>query len=143
MRSRTEAITQSLTWEWTRRSTKEKSADNKFDNENFMVEVTASGADYTPRLNEDYDSVTGLLNEATRYNKRWWPARAFVRWSNYIFMGCQNYVGTVYRFVSGEGNYDATSERKPDDCSDNYGGESLDEGGNITVTDHHRLTDMK
>jgi len=130
-------ITQSLTFEWTRRSTRLKSADNKFDNDNFMVEVTADGADYTPRLDEDYDSVTGLLNESTRYNKRWWPARAFLRWSNYIFNGCQNYVGTVYRFVSGEGNYDATSERKPDNCSDNYGAESLDEGGDITITEDH------
>lgn len=127
-------ITQSLTVEWTRRSTKEKSADNKFDNDTFMVEVTADGSDYTPRLDEDYDSVTDLLNESTRYNKRWWPARAFVRWSKYIFNGCQNYVGTVYRFVSGDGNYNATSERVAGSCSDNYGGASLDEGGDIAVT---------
>src|SRR5688572_26269996 len=127
-------ITQSLTFEWTRRSRKEKSADNKFDNDTFMIEVTKVGSDYTPRLDEDYDSVTNLQNEATRINKRWTPARMFLRWSNWIFMGCQNYIGTVYRFVSGEGNYDMTSERKPDDCSDNYDGNVLAENADITVT---------
>lgn len=130
-------ITQGLTIEWTRRSTKKKSADNKFDNDYFMIEVTRDGSEYNPRIDEDYDSVTNLLNEDTRYNKRWTPARMFLRWSNYIFNGCQNYIGTVYRFVSGEGNYDMTSERVPDDCSDNYGGEVLAENADITVTSEH------
>jgi len=127
-------ITQSLTWEDARRTIITKSKDYKYDNDHFMVEVTLGGSGYVPRLDEDYDSVTGLLNESTRYNKRWTPARMFVRWSNMIFAGCQNYVGTFYRFVSGEGNYDATSERKPDDCSDNYDGAVLAENADIPIT---------
>lgn len=127
-------ITQSLTWEHARRTEITKSSDYKYDNDAFMVEVTKEGSQYTPRLDEDYDSVTGLLNEETRINKRWTPARMFLRWSNYIFNGVQNYVGTVYRFVSGEGNYDMTSERVPDDCSDNYNGQSLAENEDILVT---------
>lgn len=127
-------ITQSLTWEQARRTVRTKSSDFKYDNDTFMVEVINEGDGYKPKIDQDYDSVTGLLNEETRYNKRWTPARMFLRWSNVIFSGCQNYLGTVYRFVSGEGNYDMTSERKPDDCSDNYDGEVLAENSDITVT---------
>lgn len=130
-------ITQSLTFEDCRRKTITKSADYKYDNDTFMVEVTQVGDEYRPRLNEDYDSVTGLLNESSRYNKRWWPARMFLRWSNYIFNGCQNYIGMLYKFTEGTGNYEAASERKPDDCRDNYDGANLAENGSIAVTTDH------
>lgn len=131
----TEWIGQSISIEVTRRTTRTKSADYKLDDDTFIIEVTRDGdGEYSPRLEEDFDAVTGLLNEETRYNKHHTPARFFLRWLNYLSGCLQNYVGTVFRFTGGEGNYDMTSEMVDGSAPDDYDGGNLAENADIPVS---------
>ena len=131
-------IFQGLTIEQARRTTKIKSADYKYDDNIAVIEVTRTGEHtYQPRLNEDFDSVTGLLNEDTRYNKHHTPARFFLRWLDYLSGGLQKYLGTVFRFTGGEGNYDMTSEMVNGSAPDAYGGDVLAENANIPVGNNY------
>lgn len=130
----TNFIYQSLTIEQARRTTKIKSADYKFDDDIFIVEATRTAANaYQPRLNEDFVSVTNLNNEASRYNKHHTPARFLLRWLNYISGGLQKYLGTVFRFTGGEGNYDMVSTMINGSAPDDYGGNALAENADILV----------
>lgn len=126
-------IAQGLTIEHARRTTKVKSADYKFDDNTFVIEGTKVGDEYTPRIDEDFTDTTGMLNANTRYNKHHTPAHIFLRHTNYLFAGLQKYVGSVYRFVSGEGNYDMTSTMVDGDLPDDNEGLPLAENGNIAV----------
>jgi hypothetical protein len=126
-------ISQGLTIEDARRTTRTKSADYKFDDDVAVVEVTRVGDEYTPRINEDFTATTNLLNEDTRYNKHHTPARFLLRWLDYISGGLQSYLGTVFRFTSGEGNYDMTSTMVDGSAPDDYEGVVLAENGNIEV----------
>lgn len=130
----TNFIYQSLTIEQARRTTKIKSADYKFDDDIFIVEATrVTDNAYQPRLNEDFVSVTNLNNEASRYNKHHTPARFLLRWLNYISGGLQKYLGTVFRFTGGEGNYDMVSTMINGSAPDDYGGNPLAENADILV----------
>jgi len=128
-------IFQGLTIEQARRTVKTKSADYKFDDEIVCIEVTPESGEYKPRLNEDFDSVTNLLNEASRYNKHHTPARFLLRWLSYLSGGLQKYIGTNFRFTGGEGNYDMVSEMIPGSAIDDYGGAPLAENANIPVSE--------
>ncbi len=127
-------IGQSLTFEQARRTTRTKSTDYKFDDNIGIIEGTRIAAnEYTPRLNEDFISVTNLLNEETRYNKHHTPARIFLRWLDYLSGGLQKYLGTDFVFTGGEGNYDMVSTMIPGSAPDDYSGDPLAEKANITV----------
>lgn len=130
-------IAASLAIEVTRRQTIEKSKDYKFDNNTFIISLNpddVSPDSYQPELDENYDSITNLLNSETRYNPGLTPARNFLRWINYLNIGLAAYQSSVYKFTSGEGNYDMTSEMIPNVCGDDFGGEVLSEKQNIPVT---------
>jgi len=127
-------IFQGLTIEQARRTVKTKSADYKFDDEIVCIEVSVDGSDYKPRLNEDFDSVTNLLNEASRYNKHHTPARFRLRWSSYLSGGLQNYLGSSFKFTGGEGNYAMVSEMVPGSAIDDYAGAPLAENADIAVS---------
>lgn len=114
-------IAASLAIETTRRTTKEKSADYKFDNETFIIalnpipvdvspETSPDVNDYTPELDENFTSVTNLLNSDTRYNLRLTPARNLIRWIRYVSGCLQSYLSSTFKFASGEGNYDMVSD---------------------------------
>lgn len=108
-------IAASLAIETTRRTTKEKSKDYKFDNETFIIainpnEVTSPTDSWNPELDENYNSVTNLLNSETRYNLVLTPARSLFRWWNFILGGLQNNLTSSIKFMSGEGNYDMISD---------------------------------
>jgi hypothetical protein len=108
-------IAASLAIEVTRRKTIDQSSDYKFDNDTFIIAVKPDILDspvnaFTPELDENFTSVTGLLDPETRYNQMLTPARNFLRWANY-FNGClQKYLYSYYKFVSGEGNYAMSSQ---------------------------------
>jgi hypothetical protein len=106
-------VAASLAIETTRRKVKEKTADYKFDNDNFIIALrfeNVSPSLYYPEVNENFNSVTGLLNSSTRYNLILTPMRNLLRWGNYI-VGClQKYTTSSLQFVSGEGNYDMSSD---------------------------------
>lgn len=116
-----EFIAASLAIETTRRTTKIKSADYKFDNNTFLIainpipvdvspETSPDVNDYTPELDENFTSITNLLNSDTRYNSRITPSRNLMRWIRYISGALQSYIDSKFKFVSGEGNYDMTSD---------------------------------
>lgn len=133
-------IAASLAIETTRRQTVEKSKDYKFDNNVFIIAINPDDISpdaYVPELDENFTSILNLLNSDTRYNIRLSVARNFLRWRKW-FNGClQNYVGSLYKFVSGEGNYDMITTMvvgSPDCLDEDFGGEELSEKQDIEVT---------
>lgn len=106
-------IAASLAIETTRRTTREKSADYKFDNDTFIIALTGSNTSpdgYEPELDENFDSVSNLFNSDTRYNLVLTPSRNLFRWANVLMGSLQQYLDSSFRFVSGEGNYDMISD---------------------------------
>jgi hypothetical protein len=128
-----EFIAASLAIESTRRQSIEKSKDYKFDNNTFIVSINPDDVSpdaYLPELDENFSSITNLLNSDTRYNSRLTPARNFLRWINVFNGALQSYQSSSYKFVNGEGNYDMTSNLI---TSCDVSGE-LNEKQNINVT---------
>lgn len=142
-----EFIGASLAWETTRRETKIKSADYKFDNETFILalnpelqtespDVSPDLLQFAPEFDENFNSVSNLLHADTRYNLRITPARNFLRRKKFIQGGLQDYISSPIKFVSGEGNYDMVSEMiefSPDCLQEDFNGDALDEKGDLFV----------
>jgi len=130
-----------LVFEDARRTLREKSADYKYDDEIGIINVKrVEDAPYEPVLDEGFTSVTGLQNEATRYNKILTPRRNFLRWLNYYSIGLQNYLTSFFRFASGKGNYDMTATMTDNGEPESYGGVNLSEKGDIQVSDSPLIT---
>lgn len=108
-----EFICAGLAAENTRRTEKKKTKDHKYDNKNFLIHVReddVSPQRYTPELDENFNSVSGLLNSDSRYNLILTPIRNFLRWANFVGGCLQMKTTSSYVFVSGEGNYDMVSD---------------------------------
>lgn len=136
-----EFIAASLAIETTRRQTIERSKDYKFDDNTFIISVEPKDGSpdaYTPEFDENFENITDLLNPTQRYNIRLSVARNFLRWREW-FNGCmQKLSSAYYRFTSGEGNYDMSSEMiivSPDCLSDEYDGLPLSEKQDIEATE--------
>ncbi|HEY6950679.1 MAG TPA: hypothetical protein VI146_08730 [Nitrososphaeraceae archaeon] len=123
-----------LTIERIRRTTRQQSADYQYDNDVCIVAVRDTGTGFTPELSENYSSVTGLLNESTRYNKNLTPYRNFIRWLNIASNGLQSYLSSKFTFQSGTGNYDMASTRNDGGCAGDFGGAGLSEKQDIDVS---------
>lgn len=139
-----EFIAASLAIETTRRKTKEKSADYKFDNETFIIairpnpidvspETSPDVTDYEPELDENFTSIDNLRNPESRYNSSLTPARNFLRWRDWLSAGLQPYPTDPFKFTSGEGNYDMTSIYNVVGCGSYL--ESLSEKQDIEISD--------
>jgi hypothetical protein len=126
-------LSASITLESARRQRVEKSKDYKYDNKTAIINVVKDGV-YIPRTLEGFDAVTNLLNSSSRYNIVLSPARAVLRWLNYINGGLQKYVGSLLKFDEGKGNYAMTSEMADNGQKESYGGNSLSESGDIEIT---------
>lgn len=150
-----EFIAASLAIEKTRRTTREKSSDYKYDNETFIIalnpleqdespELSPDVLNFIPELDENFSSVNGLLASETRYNLRITPTRNFLRWQDYLQGPLQSYLGSDFKFTSGDGNYSMSSIMDDNSClGDGYGGNELDENGSIPVdTDFIHLPDL-
>jgi hypothetical protein len=106
-------IAASIAIETTRRKTKEKSADYKFDNENFIIALNRDDISpdlYIPEFDENFESISNLENTSGRYNLILTPLRSLLRWITYLNGCLQQYPNSFYKFVSGEGNYDMISD---------------------------------
>lgn len=115
-------IAASLAIETTRRKTRQKSADYKFDNDTFIIalnptqievspDTSPEVEDFVPELDENFSLVENLLNAETRYNLILTPSRNFFRWGNYLTAWLQEqYRSSIIKFVSGEGNFDMISD---------------------------------
>lgn len=95
--------------EGTRRARKEKSADYKFDNDTFLIALTAVDGGFRPELAENFTAVTGLLYPDARYNLRLTPVRMFLHWRDYLSGPLQTNPGNGFTFQGGEGNYNMAS----------------------------------
>lgn len=150
-----EFIAASLSIEKTRRTTREKSSDYKYDNETFIIALNPLEQDespqlspdvlnFIPELDENFSSVNGLLASETRYNLRITPTRNFLRWQDYLQGPLQSYLGSDFKFTSGDGNYSMSSTMSDGSClGDGYGGNELDENGSIPVdADFIHLPDL-
>lgn len=114
-------IAASLAIETTRRTTRQKSADYKYDDETFIIAVDqtdSTPAFVRPETSTPFSSITNLRHADTRYNSRITPARNFTRWIKYFNGALQKYLTSVYKFVAGEGNYDMDSDLNDSDCDD-------------------------
>lgn len=135
-----EFIAASLAIETTRRTTKQKSADYKFDDDTFIIAVdsveSSPDANYLPETDEKFQYVDNLLNPETRYNLLLTPARNALRWMKWVAGGLQNYVGSLLKFTSGEGNYDMVSNYGVSDACGEYDAE-LSEKQDLEVTDDY------
>lgn len=136
-----EWIAASLAIEKTRRTTREKSADYQYDNETFIIalnpteqaespDVSPDIMHFIPELDENFSGIANIKNSDSRYNLKLTPGRNFKRWQNYVQGALQGYLGSFFKFVSGEGNYDFVSDL--DSACVNEGG-ALDEKGDIMV----------
>lgn len=136
-------IGSALPWEQARRTTKIKSADYKYDNDTFIVNVKRQeDGSYRPAIDEEFDAVTNLLNEDTRYNKKLTPGRNFLRWINY-YSGClQAYLTSAFRFAGGAGNFDMTSEMIDNGDVEAFGGAVLSEKQDIPVSSDYLFLPM-
>lgn len=127
----------SLGIEQTRRNGVTLDKDWKLDENTIIIAL----ADATPSVETgaDFTSVTNLNNAATRYNIRHSVARMFYRWRAWLQAGMQLYVGTVFKFTKGEGNYTMTSTTA-DTCEETT---AIDEIADIDVTtDFVTLSEM-
>lgn len=135
-------IAASLAIETTRRTTREKSADYKFDNDTFIIALKTddtSPDEYEPELDEKFDSVTNLQNSDTRYNLILTPARNLLRWANVLMGALQQYLDSYFKFVAGEGNYDMISNYNcaaGQQCVSIICG-NLSESEDISLTEHN------
>lgn len=137
-----EFIAASIAIEVTRRKTIEKNKDYKFDEDVFIIAIDGNNTSpdrYRPELLEDFNFVTNLLNAETRYNIKLTPARNLLRWIKFLNNGLQSYVGSLYKFTAGEGNYDMTSDMviSTPGCDGDFEGEVLSEKQDIPVTDEY------
>lgn len=134
-------IAASLAIERTRREASEKTKDYKFDNNVFIIAINPDDISpdaYVPELDENFTSILNLLNSETRYNILLSVARNFLRWQKWLNGCLQNYIGSLFKFVSGEGNYDmvtAMVNQSPDCLNEDFDGEELSEKQDIPVTD--------
>lgn len=131
-------IAASIAIEETRRQSVDRTKDYKFDENTFIVRLAGQGSTsgYDPEFDENYTSVTNLDNPQRRYNIGLSVARNFLRFRKWLNGALNAYVGSVYKFVSGEGNTDMTSTMEPQspDCMDeDFDGEVLSEKQDIEV----------
>lgn len=134
-------IAASLAIEQTRRTTIQKSQDYKFDNNVFILSVKTAEATsppdtFLPKLDEEFNSISNLLNSSSRYNLELTPLRNLLRWGN-LLNGClQRNLNTPYKFTYGEGNYAMVSDYSgsaPGICLAIIA-DSLSEGQDINLT---------
>lgn len=121
----------SLGIEQARRKRKEKNNDYRLDEANIIIASTTASGQTLPELDENFTSITNLLNADTRYNSRLTPAENFLRWREY-FNGCMQ-LGSIGRYIfsSGEGNTSMTSQLDGGDCDPS---DFKAENGDIDVT---------
>ncbi len=130
-------IAASLAIENTRRTNKVKSSDYKFDDDTFIIAVKETDPGiFFPELDENFDSVTNLLNSETRYNISLTPLRNLIRWYNYLSGCLQKYLSGSFKFTYGEGNFDMQSDYSgsADGICYNKISDNLAENGDLSLS---------
>lgn len=99
-----EFIAASLAIEITRRTTRVKSADYKYDEDVFIIALRQDGV-WTPTTDEKFSDVTNLNNPSTRYNIELSAARNMLRFLKWLSGCLKEYPSDKFSFSSGEGNF--------------------------------------
>jgi hypothetical protein len=124
-------VAASLTLETTRRVGNLKSANYTYDDETFVIALKSNGdGTFAPELDENFTTLTNLSNSDTRYNSRLTPGRNLLRWLNYISGCLQSYLSSTFKFSSGEGNFDMTSQMDTSCLGDDT---LVNEKGNFSI----------
>jgi hypothetical protein len=124
-------VAASLTLETTRRIGNLKSTNYTYDDETFVIALKSNGdGTFTPELDENFTTLTNLSNSDTRYNSRLTPGRNLLRWMNYVSGCLQSYLSSTFKFSSGEGNFDMTSQMNTSCLGDD---ELVDEKGDFAI----------
>lgn len=117
---RSEYLASSLLFEQARRMSENRTDDYDFDNNTFIVSVHKDEDVYTPELDENFDDITGVVNPS-RYNYRITPARNFIRRLKLLSVGLFQYVGSLWKFTEGKGNYDLSTTMVASACDEQVG----------------------
>ncbi len=111
-------VAASLAIEQTRRQQSlEIGKDWQLDNDIMIVALNKSSLD-VPELDENFSSITNLLNPETRYNTRLSVGYMMTRWMDFL-NGTIQWMSAglfYYFFGSGKGNFDMQSELDGGDC---------------------------
>lgn len=99
-----EFIAASLAIEVTRRNTRVKSADYKYDEDVFIIALKQDGV-WSPCLDEKFSSVENLNNASTRYNIELSVAYNMLRFLKWLSGCLKEYPADEFTFTSGEGNF--------------------------------------
>lgn len=133
-------IAASLLIENTRRTTRIKSADYKYDDDTFIIAIKetsdTSPNSFWPELSENFNSVTNLLSPETRYNISLTPLRNLIRWYNYLSGCLQKYLTSSFKFTYGEGNTAMQSDYSgsaPGMCYNKIA-DNLSENGDLSLS---------
>jgi hypothetical protein len=126
--------------EETRRQQSLKLGDDwRIDNNDVVIALNKTTM-VDPELDENFDSITNLLNQTTRYNVRLSATRCFLRWLKFLSGCLQIGVDNTFKFASGEGNYDMTTELKNTDCEYDAGIVTVDEKGDFAASADYLYT---
>lgn len=119
--------------EATRRETFAKSAtkDSEYDNEVFVVQLKRNGSDFETAKNEDFTTLSGILDPATIYNADLSPARCLRRNGRSIRSFLEKQADKELIIGGTEGNI-AMISRRTEETS------SINEGANVPISDLDR-----
>jgi hypothetical protein len=85
--------------------------DSNLDSENFVVCLRQSGGSYIPKKNEDYTSITNVINSDTGYNYDISPARILREWFGFIASMLIRSNNKTLKFTYGNVNYTMTTKK--------------------------------
>jgi len=137
-----EAITAALAIERSRRNRVEQGNDDRLDEDLMLVSVIPDGGNWQLEFDENFDTITNVLNPTKRANLRHTVMRLFRRWANYLNPSLN--AGQPFTFGRGEGNYDVTTRLKPTDYEATANPDPLvDEKASVNSASSPRLWEPK
>jgi hypothetical protein len=123
----------SLALETMRRLGNLLSANYTYDDDICVICLYSNGdGTFTPELDENFSSITGLSNSHTRYNTSISSVRNFLRWVPYLSGCLQSYLTSFFKFVPGQGNY-TMSTTKTTSCDGDETGIAIAENQDLPI----------
>jgi hypothetical protein len=113
--------------EFTRRQT--GSNDWKYDNDNFII-ASSIGDLTTAEKDENFSSISNVIDAPSLYNLRLSPTRALTRWMNVIGSSVYKYANRIIKYTYGEGNVDLQATETTNTIGD-YNNQPLSEKQDI------------
>lgn len=96
--------------EVTRRKAGDTSKDTETDNENFIVQLRRNSGNFDPDRNQDFTSVSGIIDPASAYNLKLSPVRNIKRNGRFLRSFLDKYQASKIRLNLKEGNAGLSSQ---------------------------------